>query len=95
MLIIVPLHKKCDKTEVSTYMPLALQSVFSKLIENAYSIRLVSFLEKNLLLSECQHGCRKKRSTTTAISNFVNQLMSAMQKNFHFLWNFLRLLQNL
>lgn len=79
--IVCPLHKKGEKTELSNYRPLALQSVFSKLIENAYSTRLVSFLEKNLLLNDCQHGFRKSRSTTTAISDFVNRLMTSMKTN--------------
>ena len=81
MSIICPLYKKGDKTNVSNYRPLALQSVFSKFLENAYSARLVAFLESNGLLSDSQHGFRKARSTTTAITQFVNQLMTDIQNN--------------
>lgn len=74
--VICPIYKSGNKELMENYRPLALQSVFSKLFENAFCSRLTSFMEKNKLLNECQHGFRKNRSTTTAIMQFVNKLMS-------------------
>ena len=77
--VITPLHKKGCRESVENYRPLALLSVFSKIIEKAFLNKLIHFLEKFSLLKDCQHGFRKGRSTTTAMLNFMNYLSHSLE----------------
>jgi len=54
-----PLHKKGDTGELQNYRPISLLSVFSKIIEKLMYSRLMSFVTKNGILSDAQHGFRK------------------------------------
>jgi hypothetical protein len=78
--IISPVLKSGDKRDVGNYRPISNLSVFSKLFENAFCNRLISYLDKFNLLDNCQHGFRKDRNTSTAVSNFVNQLMASKKE---------------
>ena len=49
-------YKKGDTEEVRNYRPIALLSVFSKIIEKLMYSRLLSFLTKNDILNKAQHG---------------------------------------
>jgi hypothetical protein len=92
--IISPAFKSGDKEHVGNYRPISNLSVFSKLFENAFCNRLLNYLDKFDYLDNCQHGFRKHRSTSTAVSNFVNQLMAEDGKERR-LWCLLRLHQSL
>lgn len=75
---IIPIHKKGPKQDLNNYRPIALQSVFSKLIELVIYTRLVNFIDKHDILSTSQHGFRKGKSTTTAIFNFLNKIYESV-----------------
>jgi len=49
---VVPVHKKGDKKNVQNYRPVALLSVFSKLLEKLVYNRLMTFIEGNGILTE-------------------------------------------
>ena len=49
---IKPLFKKGEKN-IQNYKPIALLSTFSKILEKIFFIRLVDFLSKNNILSQC------------------------------------------
>jgi hypothetical protein len=42
--------------------------------------RLLSFLTRNTILTEAQHGFRKNRSTETAIQSFLASIQEAIEK---------------
>lgn len=77
---VIPLFKKGNNKHASNYRPIALLSGFSKILEKVFYRRLLSFIEKNKLLSECQHGFRKRKSTETALFQFVNTILKAIDK---------------
>ena len=58
-----------DKTEPSSYRPVAVLPAISKVLERIVCNQLVSYLEEHNLLPEQQHGFRKGRSTGTALVN--------------------------
>jgi bisphosphoglycerate-dependent phosphoglycerate mutase len=76
--VVIPIHKKGDKEIIDNYRPISLLSGFSKIFERAMSIRLLSFLRKYSLQNECQHGFTQHKSTTTAISGFVNDVLETL-----------------
>lgn len=83
--LIIPVHKKNDLHCMENYRPIALLSIFSKIYEKAFEIRLNSFLIKYHLLTPRQYGFCKKKSTQDAVlsfyekilHNFDNKLLSA------------------
>lgn len=79
---VVPLHKKGDNTLPENYRPVALLSTISKIVERVVFNRILNFATKNNILSQAQHGFRKKHSTQTAIMAFLNDLYENInQKN--------------
>jgi potassium voltage-gated channel Eag-related subfamily H protein 8 len=61
-----PLHKRGDMRNMGNYRPISLLCAFSKILEKLMYNRLLSFLTRNTILTEAQHGFRKNRSTETA-----------------------------
>ncbi|XP_049942510.1 uncharacterized protein LOC126419366 [Schistocerca serialis cubense] len=67
----VGLHtRKGNKDDISNYTPLALLSVFSKILERLFNKRLTDFLEDNGILSESQLGFQANRSTDQQFTPF-------------------------
>lgn len=72
--IIIPIHKKSDKTEVTNYRPIALTSNIAKVIEKAFKTRVMHFLESNKYLHKNQFGFREKKSTIDPVLKLVNSV---------------------
>ena len=62
------------------YRPISILPTISKIIERSAHIQLSSFLEENRLLSQSQFGFRLKRSTSTALIAFTDQVLESMDK---------------
>lgn len=78
LALICPLHKKGCRTIVSNYRPIAILSIFSKIFEKCFCIKLTSFLEKYNIITESQHGFRSGKSTTSAMLSFINQIYNTL-----------------
>jgi hypothetical protein len=65
---------------VGNYRPISLLCAFSKILEKLTYSRLLSFLTRNTILTEAQHGFRKNRSTETAIQSFLTSIQEAIEK---------------
>lgn len=83
--IVCPIYKTGDKSDPTNYRPISLLSTISKIIEKLVNKRLMSFLEKNNLLSKHQFGFRGNKSTedavlklTTLITNYLDQKESCI-----------------
>jgi uncharacterized protein YktA (UPF0223 family) len=77
---VIPLYKKGDRKDVGNYRPIALLSVFSKLLEKLMYNRVISFIEQNKIITEAQHGFRMKRSTETALQFFIGSIQEAIER---------------
>lgn len=71
---VVPIHKGKEKDIVGNYRPVAVQSVFSKVIEITFLRRLMPYLNNKNLLTDNQYGFRKHLSTTDAIFDLLIQI---------------------
>ena len=61
-----PVFKSGNVDLVENFRPISILPILSKLLERTVHDQLYSFLEDNKLLSECQFGFRKRRSTKLA-----------------------------
>jgi hypothetical protein len=78
--IVKPLHKKGNTGEVQNYRPISLLSDFSKIVEKLMYNRLMSFIIKNNILHDTQHGFREGKSTETAAHTFLENIQKAIDK---------------
>ena len=59
---VVPIFKKGDKSRASNYRPVSLTVVTCKMLEHIICSSIHKHLEKHRILTDTQHGFRKKRS---------------------------------
>jgi hypothetical protein len=77
---VIPLYKKGDRKDIGNYRPIALLSVFSKLLEKLMYNRVISGIEQNKIITEAQHGFKIKRSTKTALEFFIESTQEAIER---------------
>ena len=75
---IIPLHKKGPKTDINNYRPISLLNIFSKIFEKIMKTHLVSFLERNSVLSKTQFGFQAGKSTLDALIKFSTEVYSQL-----------------
>jgi hypothetical protein len=76
---IIPLHKKDSRLDINNYRYLTILSVISKVYERAVHTKLYNYLTERNLLSNCQFGFRKNRSTQDAALAFLNEIHDALE----------------
>lgn len=81
--IVSPIYKKGPIFEVSNYRPISLLNCISKILEKIVCYRLTLHLEENKLLIDQQFGFRAGRSTSDAVSNFLNDLDDSLSQKKH------------
>ena len=74
---VVPIFKKGDSNQTSTYRPISLLSKFSKILEKLICNRLHHYLEKYNLLSKHQYGFRRNSSSTHTLCNIYEKLLKS------------------
>jgi exonuclease III len=78
---VIPILKKGEATKVENYRQISILSVFAKILEKAFHIRLLSFLNKYELINTVQHGFLKTRSTTTAMVAYVQNILQSLNRH--------------
>ena len=78
--LVTPIFKKGDRTSPANYRPVSLTSVCCKLCEHIIARSIMTHLEDNNLLSDQQHGFRKKRSCESQLLLFVDELVRDLAK---------------
>jgi hypothetical protein len=71
---VTPLYKKGSKFDLGNYRPISVLSVLSKILEKIMANQIRVYIEDFNLLVNNQHGFRKNRNTSSAISRLVKQL---------------------
>lgn len=75
---IVPLYKSGCMSKVENYRPISILSSFSKIFEKYVAQKIVKFFDKHKLFNSNQFGFRTGLSTTTAITQFLNNLYESL-----------------
>lgn len=76
--VIKPLYKKGDPRLMENYRPIALVPVLSKIFEKVFLARVTSFLSKWNVINESQYGFQRGKSTESALLNFINAVLEAL-----------------
>lgn len=86
---VCPIPKKGDKTQMNNIRPVSLTHIVGKVIEKIVNKYLVQYLEDNQLLSNCQFGFRKGRSTTECVLELLYPISDALDKGMYVVCVFL------
>ena len=76
----LPLFKSGNKFLFTNYRPVALLLQFSKILEKHFCKRLNKFIDRYNLTTENQHGFRFSRSTSSALLEFVEEILSSFEQ---------------
>ena len=77
---LVPVYKSGSTSEIENYRPISVIPAVSKLIEKIVHGQLAEYLEESELLSNCQFGFRRKRSTELAATLFFDDIKSKVNE---------------
>ena len=80
-IIIVPIHKNGDKTQVENYRPIALTSAFSKIFEISVKEKFWNYLEHIKFFAPNQYGFLKTKSTDTALFKHITDITTNIENN--------------
>lgn len=76
---VVPVYKKGERNCPSSYCPISLTPVFSKVLETVMYNQMCNFLDNNAIICNDQFGFRKNRSTTHAIDSLVKKVLQVFE----------------
>ena len=77
---VAPLYNKGDKSKAANYRPVSLTSTCCKIMEHIVHCHLMKFLESNKILTDHQHGFRKRRSCETQLLITVYDLAAGLDR---------------
>ena len=81
LAVVTPIYKnKGKKSDPCNYRPVSLTSVIGKVMERVVKEQLTTYLEKNGLISDAQHGFRHGRSPQTNLIEFLNETTKWLDK---------------
>ncbi|KAK3098073.1 hypothetical protein FSP39_015909 [Pinctada imbricata] len=75
---VTPLFKKGDRGKAANYRPVSLTSITCKIMEHILHSTIITHLEDFNILSEYQHGFRKKRSCESQLVITLQELSDSL-----------------
>lgn len=78
---ITPVFKNGSYLEISNYRPISVLSNFSKIFEKIINFRLLNYFEDFNLFYSKQYGFRKNLSTQAALTDFANEIATALDRS--------------
>ena len=79
--IVRPIYKKGEKLDINNYRPITITSEIGKIYERVLLVRMLEFLNKENIFCQFQHGFKKGLSTTTAVIDYIHQVISLLEQN--------------
>ena len=77
---IVPLFKKDERHLASNYRPVSLTSITCKILKHIVHSNIMDHFDKNTILTNAQHGFRKKRSCESQLIVTIHEIASKLEK---------------
>ena len=77
---ITPVYKSGPRSQFNNYRPISILPIVSKIAERIVHKQLMNFLEENNLLYSHQFGFRKGMSTEQAVTLFLDEIRSNVDK---------------
>ena len=76
-------HKNGAKNELNNYTPISLLPQFSKILEKLYDLRMGKFINKHIILHDCQFGFRAGRSPSMASLSLIENITTSSDDHKH------------
>ena len=70
--LVIPIPKAGSLSDVKNYRPISLLPLPGKVLEKLVHCQISDYLNRNMLLSDNQHGFRKSHSTIHSVAQLVN-----------------------
>ena len=80
---VTPVHKSGDSSVPENYRPISTLSSFTQIFEKLEYKQMMSYIEKQKILNDCQFGFRKGHSTEQAIIEITDNLKCAIDNNLY------------
>ena len=77
---VIPVFKKGDRTDKLNYRPISVLPAFSKIYERVMYNQIVKYLVENNLFDDQQHGFRRGKSVVTALVDFIESIIEAIDR---------------
>ncbi|KAG7299269.1 hypothetical protein JYU34_017830 [Plutella xylostella] len=78
--LIRPIYKQGSHLDYGNYRPIAILSIVNKITEKIIVRQISNFLDKHNIISDCQHGFRQGRSTSTALKQFTDYVNNCLDE---------------
>ena len=78
---VVPLFKKDERHLASNYRPVSLISITCKVIEHIVHSSVMGHFDRNKILTNAQHGFRKKRSCEFQLIVTIHDIASKLERD--------------
>ena len=80
---VIPVHKSGPVDIMDNFRPISVLPVFSKIFEKLTYKRMENFAVTHNILSACQFGFRRGRSTTLAIAKLISHVVKAFHQKMY------------
>ena len=77
---VTPIHKANPKLALTSYRPISVLPVISKLLEQLIYKRPSNFIDKNKIIYDHQFGFQKKKSTPAAVLDIYSKLIDSIEQ---------------
>ena len=77
---IVPIFKKGDRSLPANYRPVSLTSITCKVLEHVIHSSIMDHFDQHQILSDTQHGFRKRRSCETQLLVTIHDIASKLSR---------------
>ena len=74
------IFKKGDRYKASNYRPVSLTCICCKMLEHIIVSNVMGHLDSNNILTDCQHGFRRRRSCETQLLTLSDELLKSLDK---------------
>ena len=74
------IYQKGERFKASNYRPVSLTCISCKMFEHIIVSNIMRHLDKNDILTDCQHGCRSRRICETQLLTLTDELIKTLDK---------------
>ena len=81
LAIVTPILKTSSPKSMKDFRPISLLPIFSKIFEKIIAERMMSFIDKNSILTSSQFRFRTSSSTELAVTSIYDELLQHLDDN--------------
>ena len=78
--MVTPVHKRGSKVDMTSYRPISILPICSKILEKLMLTRFLDFLDKNNIICKHKFGFQKNKLNTQAVFYLYARIVDALYK---------------